>query len=165
MCYVESGRHWLLLPNLQSKIWFWIIRFRKVTAKSQVSSPPQNPNPFYSLISSSKSAMKFFLLMLLNIAINCNEDTYLGKKLHWIYLSGEKIEMRMMMATIMSSRSCSCIIVIFFCCCCCCCYHYNYNFTLFSRNFLCGILIDIGPVSLPLYVWLLLRISVQMEQK
>lgn len=35
--FVESWRHWLLLPYLQSQVWFWVIWFRKTTAKSQVS--------------------------------------------------------------------------------------------------------------------------------
>jgi len=34
--FVESWRHWLLLPYVQSQIWFWIIWFRKTTCKSQV---------------------------------------------------------------------------------------------------------------------------------
>lgn len=60
LCFVESGWHWLLLPNLQSEVWFWIIGFRKATAKSQVS--PFFFISLFSFISSSKSVIPFVLV-------------------------------------------------------------------------------------------------------
>lgn len=73
LCFVESGGHWLLLPNLQSEVWFWIIRFWKNGVKSQVSLP----FPPFSLISSIKSILPFFMFVFSNSSmVPMNRSSY-----------------------------------------------------------------------------------------